>query len=328
MPPPVSLSPRPCATGQPKMTRSASRHSSAIGAEPVTMNLMRSKPNFARTFSKTSRSYSGWSRRFVSSSRRFYVSQRRHSHLRLERARKERRGDAAGGARLREDAVGDAVEEARDGGENGGSEVDEVVEDLGGVSLGEADARAVEDHGHLHEVLEHMCHRQVADMCVVVVQAAQRVDVLHHRRAHGHHVLVRQQRALRNARGPRRVADHAQVRGRHRRERDFRQRTTLLHQRVEAEETQRVRVGGDEVGSHRTVLLVSEAKRYDDQVRDRGEVGGVRGDRTQQQQRRRGRADDSLQLRLTDDRSRRETRRTTTPAPPDPACRTEEPPCR
>ena len=328
MPPPVSLSPRPCATGQPKMTRSASRHSSAIGAEPVTMNLMRSKPNFARTFSKTSLSYSGWSSRFVSSSRRFYVSSEPRAHLRLERVGEECRGDAAGRARLREDSVGDAVEESRHGGEDGGPQVHEVVEDLGGVSLREADARAVEDHSHLHEVLEHVGHRQVADVGVGVVQAAQRVDVLHHRRAHRHHVAVRQQRALRHTRGAGRVADHAQVLGSHRRQRHLRQRSTLLHQHVEAEETQRTGVGGDQLRRHRAVLLVRGGRGYDDQGLDRGEGGGVGGDGAQQQQRRRRRANDRLQLRLADDRSRRGEETVTTRAPRDPACRTGEPPCR
>ena len=54
MPPPVSLRPRPWITGQPKITRSRIRHSSLMGAEPVTMKRMRSKPSVSFTPLNTS----------------------------------------------------------------------------------------------------------------------------------------------------------------------------------------------------------------------------------------------------------------------------------
>ena len=100
-------------------------------------------------------------------------------------------------------------------------EVLQVVEQLGGVSLGligsrgedlvEADAGAEEGDAALDEVLEDVGHGEVGDVGVGVLQAADGLDVLHDGGGDGHHVPVRQQRALRHARGAARVADHAEV---------------------------------------------------------------------------------------------------------------------
>lgn len=72
MPPPVSLRPRPWITGTPKITRSAIRHSSLIGAEPVTMNLIRSNPSVAFTVLNSNESHSGWCSWFDCSSASLY----------------------------------------------------------------------------------------------------------------------------------------------------------------------------------------------------------------------------------------------------------------
>lgn len=72
MPPPVSLSPRPWITGTPKITRSAMRHSSLIGADPVTMNLILSNPSFAFTLLNTSESHSASCSWFARSSDSLY----------------------------------------------------------------------------------------------------------------------------------------------------------------------------------------------------------------------------------------------------------------
>ena len=110
----------------------------------------------------------------------------------------------------------ESLQNPRDGREHGGPQRLEIVDDVPRVARGEPDAHAVGDAGGLHEMLEHVRHRQVRNVVVVPPEMAHLVDVRFAHRAHRHQIRVRDQRALRRTRRSRRVADHAHVRTAHR----------------------------------------------------------------------------------------------------------------
>ena len=138
------------------------------------------------------------------------------------------------------DLADHSVENSRHRGEHGGPQGLEIVHDLPGVALREADSHSIGDAGGLHEVFENVSHREIGDVVVVLAEVAHLVDVALAHRTHRHQVQMGDHRSLRHVGRSGGVADHADVIALHRGQRWVRETPALLKKSVE-------RVEGDGV---------------------------------------------------------------------------------
>ena len=127
----------------------------------------------------------------------------------------------------------------------------EVIHNLGGIALGETHMSSVEHNSTLHEVLEHVSHRQVGDMTIVSVHSINRINILNDSGCHSNHVTVSNDGTLRHTRGSGGIANHTDIISLHLRVSDIGERTTLLHQLPET-------IKSDVVGSSLLLELLGD----------------------------------------------------------------------